>query len=163
MRDVTTLGLVLIGIALAVGLVGVVLPVLPGLLLCWAAVAVWAVIEGTAAAWIVLVVATALALLGQALKYLIPGARMRTAGVPWSTLVLGGVLAIVGFFVIPVVGLVVGFVLGVYLGELSRLDGHGEAWPSTVEAVKAVGLAILIELAAGMFITAAWLGAVIFG
>lgn len=155
-------GLVLVGIVIVIGLIGIVLPVLPGILLCWAAIAVWAVISGTAASWLVLAVATGLAVLGQVLKYALPGARMRTAGVPWSTLALGGTFGIIGFFVIPVIGLVLGFVLGVYVGELARLDGHGQAWPSTIEAVKAVGLAILIELFSGLFMTAAWLGALLF-
>ncbi len=159
----TITGLVIVGIVLVVGLVGVVLPVLPGVLLCWAAIAVWAGFTATPAAWVVLAVATVLAVLGQVLKYLVPGARMRTAGVPYGTLALGGLLGIVGFFVIPVVGLVIGFVAGIYIAELGRLHGHGQAWPSTVEAVKAVGLAILIELAAGLFMTGAWLGAVIAG
>ena len=45
---------------------------------------------------------------------------------------LGGVLGVVGFFVIPVIGLPLGFVLGVYLSELSRV-GVDRAWPATVQ------------------------------
>jgi uncharacterized protein YqgC (DUF456 family) len=47
-------GLVLVGVAIVVGLVGVLLPMLPGLLLCWGAVLVWALVERTAVAWSVL-------------------------------------------------------------------------------------------------------------
>ena len=39
-------------------------------------------------------------------------------------------LGVVGFFVVPVVGLFLGFVLGVYLAELRRV-GAAAAWPST--------------------------------
>ena len=45
---------------------------------------------------------------------------MRAADVRTLSLVAGGVLGIVGFFVIPVVGLLIGFVLGVYLAELAN-------------------------------------------
>jgi len=62
----------------------------------------------------------------------------------------------VGFFVIPVVGLLVGFVLGVYLSELQRVGRRG-AWPATKAAVKAVGLSMLIELTAAMAAAAVWL------
>jgi hypothetical protein len=93
-------------------------------------------------------------------KYALPGRGLRTAGVPNRTLVVGGVLGVVGFFVVPVVGLVVGFVLGVYVAELQRL-GSTAAWPSTKAALKAVGLSILIELAAGLAATALWLTAVV--
>ena len=55
--------------------------------------------------------------------------------------------AFAGFFVVPVVGLVLGFVAGVYAAERRRV-GVEAAWPSTLAALRAVGLCILIELAA---------------
>lgn len=161
MPQVTTLGLVLVGLVIAIGVVGIVLPVIPGLLLCWAAVLVWSLFERTTVAWVVLGGATALVLVSQVVKYLVPGRRMRAAGVPWRTLAVGGVLGIVGFFVIPVVGVVVGFVLGVYVAERLRLGEHAAAWPSTKAALGAVGLSILIELAAGLILGAGWLSAVL--
>jgi uncharacterized protein len=80
--------------------------------------------------------------------------------VPGRTLLAGGVLGIVGFFVVPVVGVVLGFVLGVYLAELARLGRDG-AWPSTRTALAAVGWSMLIELAAGLLATAVWVGALV--
>lgn len=154
-------GLVLVGVAIAVGLAGVLLPVVPGLLLCWGAVLVWALAERTAVAWTVLTVATALFAVSQVVKYLVPGRRLRSAGVPWGSLAAGGVLGVVGFFVIPVVGMVLGFVGGVYGAERLRLRTHAAAWPSTVRALQAVGLSVLIELGAGLLIAATWLAAVL--
>ncbi len=66
----------------------------------------------------------------------------------------------VGFFVIPVVGLFLGFVVGVYGAEEERL-GPQAAWPSTKLAVRAVGLSILIELAGALLAAATWLAAVL--
>ena len=154
-------GLVLVGVAIAVGLAGVLLPVVPGLLLCWGAVLVWALVERTAVAWTVLTVATALFAVSQVVKYLVPGRRLRSAGVPWGSLAAGGVLGVVGFFVIPVVGMVLGFVGGVYGAERLRLRTHAAAWPSTVRALQAVGLSVLIEIGAGLLIAATWLAAVL--
>ena len=74
---------------------------------------------------------------------------------PTATLVVGGALGIVGFFVIPVVGLPLGFVGGVYLAELNRTS-HEEAWPATVHALKAVGLGILIELVFSVVAAVVW-------
>jgi uncharacterized protein YqgC (DUF456 family) len=158
---VSDLGLVLVGLAIATGLVGVVVPVLPGALLVWAAIAVWALAVGGATAWAVLVVAT-LAIGGaQVVKVLVPGRRLRDAGVPRRSIVAGVVLAVVGFFVIPVVGFFVGFPLGVYLEELRRRGRHESAWRSTREALRAMGLSILIELAATVLAAGAWLAAVL--
>jgi uncharacterized protein len=139
----------LAGLAILVGLAGIVVPVLPGTLLILVAVVVWAALVGGATAWAVAAVASLLLVVGGVVKYTVPGRRLKTAGVPNSTIVVGGLLGIVGFFAIPVVGLFVGFIGGVYLAELRRL-GHPQAWPSTVAALKATGLSVLIELAAGL-------------
>jgi uncharacterized protein YqgC (DUF456 family) len=80
---------------------------------------------------------------------------MKREGVPGSTLLLGALLGIVGFFVIPVVGIVVGFVLGIYLAELLRL-GPDRAGPATVSALKAVGVSILIEFLASLAAATTW-------
>ncbi|RNM16059.1 DUF456 domain-containing protein [Nocardioides pocheonensis] len=145
---------VLVALAIAVGLAGVLVPVLPGTLLVGAAILLWAVERG-GAAWIVLVVALALLATGSVVKYLVPGRRLRRAGVPASTLLAGAAVGVVGFFVVPVVGLVLGFVLGVYLVELRRL-GHTQAWPATVSALKAVGLGVAIELTFAVLAAATW-------
>ncbi len=153
---------VLVGLVIVIGLVGIVVPVLPGSVLILGAVLVWAIIEGSATAWTVFAIATTLLALGQVVKYVVPGRRLKASGVPRSALVLGGLLGLVGFFVIPIVGLFIGFVLGVYLAELQRL-GREAAWPSTVAALKAVGLSILIELAAGLLAGSVWLAGAVVG
>jgi uncharacterized protein YqgC (DUF456 family) len=155
---------VLVGLAVLLGLlglVGIVVPVLPGSLLILAAVLVWAVEEASAAGWGVFSAVTVLLAAGAVVKYAVPGRRLRADGVPTRTLVLGGVLGVVGFFVVPVVGLLLGFVLGVYLAEIQRV-GRAHAWPSTRAALRAVGLSVLIELAAGLLAALTWLvGAVL--
>jgi uncharacterized protein YqgC (DUF456 family) len=139
----------------------VVVPVLRGSLLVFAAILVWAVGDGSGGAWLVFAVATVLLAAGAVVKYAVPGRRLKTAGVPNRTLVAGGLLGIVGFFVVPVVGLLLGFVGGVYLAEAHRL-GRRRAWPSTRHALTAVGLSVLIELAATLLAAATWLvGAVV--
>jgi uncharacterized protein YqgC (DUF456 family) len=135
----------LIGLAVVVGVLGVVVPVLPGTLLILGAVLAWAVASGTAQAWAFFALAAVLLVSGAVVKYALPGRSLKAAGVPSRTLVVGGLLGLVGFFVIPVVGLFVGFVLGVYLAEVQRL-GRDQAGPSTRHALKAAGLSVLIEL-----------------
>jgi hypothetical protein len=72
------------------------------------------------------------------------------------TLAAGAALGIVGFFVIPVVGLVIGFVAGVYAAERHRLGAHPPAAASTAVAVRAVGLSIVIELVGALLAAAVW-------
>ncbi|GAB3286480.1 DUF456 domain-containing protein [Kineosporia babensis] len=144
-----------------VGLTGVIVPVLPGLVLVAAGIGIWAVAESSAAGWTVFGVAAAVLVLGTIVKYTLPGKRLREGGVPWITLAFGALLGVIGFFLIPVIGLLIGFVLGIYLAELTRLGNHSSAWPSTLAAVRAVGLSILIELAAGLIATAVWIAGLI--
>lgn len=157
-----TAGLVLVGLGIAVGLFGIIVPILPGLLVVWGSVAVWALFERSAAAWVVLAVATALALISQVVQYLIPGRRLRNAGIPTRGIVFGVVIGIVGFFVVPIVGLFLGFVAGIYAVEWLRARNHDSAWRSTVHALKAVGVAILIDLLTGLLIATGWLAVVVF-
>lgn len=151
-----------IGLVLLVGVAGTVLPLLPGLALELGAVFVWAVVEGTPLAWAVAAGALAIAAVGTVIKYLVPGRRLKAAGIPRVTLYFAGGLAIVGFFVIPVVGAPLGFVLGTYLAERRRV-GPGRAWPSTTRSLQAVALSVGIELAAGLIVLGLWLVAVLFG
>ena len=47
----STLGVLIVGLVIALGLVGIVVPLLPGGLLVFAAIAVWGVIEGGPWGW----------------------------------------------------------------------------------------------------------------
>jgi uncharacterized protein len=153
---VSTGGIVLVAIAIFVGLVGIVVPLLPGTLLVLGAIVVWAVVENNVTAWVTLGVVVVLLGVATLIKYLWPMRRMRDADVRTLSLVLGGVLGIIGFFVIPVLGLVIGFVLGVYLGELSSRHDQRLAWTSTKHALKGVALSMLVELAGALLATVAW-------
>lgn len=144
-----------VGLAIAIGMVGILFPVLPGSLLILAAIAVWAFEIATVTAYTFAAVCAALLLGGMIIKFAIPGKRMKASGVPNSTLLIGAVCAIVGFFVIPVLGILVGFVLGVYVAEVRRL-GTQRAWPSTKAALKAVGLSIAIEFASALLAACTW-------
>jgi len=149
-------GIVLVALAIAVGLVGIVLPFLPGTLLIYAAIAVWAFMVRGTVAWVVLGVVTAVLGVSLLVKYLWPARRMRAADVSGRTLAAGAVAGVIGFFVIPVVGLIVGFVAGVYLAELAHRRDRRRAWESTVHAIKGVALSMGVELAGGLIATAAW-------
>ena len=136
------------------GLLGIVLPVLPGLLLVLGGVLLWAVMEGTGLAWGIFAASVVVAVVGFGLQYLVPGRRMRERGVQTSTLALAVLCGIVGMFVLPFVGAVVGFVLGIFVVELSRSRDRGQAWVRTKHALVGVLQSVGIELMAGLGIAA---------
>lgn len=151
----------LCALIIAVGLFGVVVQFLPGTLLVLGAIVLWATENQSGIGWAVLavsVVAVAVAWVG---KYLLAGRNLKRAEVPNRSLAVGGVLGVVGFFVIPVVGLPLLFVLGIYLAERLRLRDSARAWTATKAAIKATGITILVELAGAMVAVGAWVIGVI--
>jgi uncharacterized protein YqgC (DUF456 family) len=158
---VSSAGLWLTGLVIFVGVIGVVVPVLPGWVLVWAAILVWATEIQQAYAWTALAVATVSIAVSQVVKWIVPERRLRAAGVRPSSLGVGAVLGIIGFFVIPVIGLVIGFVAGVYGAERIRSTSASDAWRSARHALTAAGLSVLIELAGVMVAAGSWLIAVL--
>jgi len=144
-----------LSLVMVLGMVGILLPVLPGSALIFAAVLVWSLQIDTTAGWVVLVAATVFLGVGAIVKFVLPGRRLKVAGIPPSTQWCGVAVGIVGFFVVPIVGLVLGFVGGVYIAERRRV-GPDQAWPSTKSALRAVGLSIVIELVAATLAVSTW-------
>jgi hypothetical protein len=131
--------------------------------LIWAAGLVYGLFAGFGAAGIVAFsMMTALLAAGSVAKVVLPHRTATSAGASRAGIALGAALGIVGFFVIPVVGMFVGFPLGVYLSERQRLGTHTDAWTSTKHALRATGLSILIEFIGTSLAAAIWLVAVLF-
>ncbi|MFE7791705.1 DUF456 domain-containing protein [Streptomyces sp. NPDC057460] len=149
--------LIAVGLVILLGLVGVLVPGVPGQAMVWAAVLWWALTDRSPAAWGVLIGATALLLLNQALKPLLRPRRPRESGAPRKTLMLGGIAGIVGFFVLPVVGGIVGYVGAIYGAERLRLGSGGAARASLRSVMRATGYSVLVELFACLLVTGAWL------
>lgn len=154
----TTTEQVLVGLVMVVGLIGVAVPILPGLLLVLAAALWWTIADGGGALrWTVFGLIAAVFVLGTVLKYLVPARRTSAAGAANRSMVIAVLLGVAGMFVIPIVGAPVGFVLGIYLSETQRLRSPGAAWSATKVAVKGVALSMLIEFLAGVAMFAIWL------
>ena len=140
-----------------VGLFGTLLPLVPGLPLVWGAAVFYGFHEDwDVTAWTAIVVITLLMLAGIAAKIALPARKLATTGVPRSTLTVGALVGIIGFFVVPVIGLPLGAVAGVYAAELRRTQDGSAAWASTKSAIAGFGLGTLIEIGAGLAMIAVW-------
>ncbi|MCA1781592.1 MAG: DUF456 domain-containing protein [Dermatophilaceae bacterium] len=136
----------LCALLIVVGMIGIVVPVLPGLLLTILAVLIWAISTGGTTAWIVFAVAAVVYAVGLIAQFLIPGRRLKAQGVGLGTLLVAVLVAIVGFFVIPVIGAIVGFVLGIFAVETTRSRSREQAWSRTKAALRAIVHSMGIEL-----------------
>lgn len=155
--------LLLTGLVILLGLCGVLFPGVPGSWLVWAGVLWWALKDPQPLAWAVLVGATVVLLLAQAVRWALPTRRRRRDEAMRRLTAYGGVGAVVGFVLIPVLGAIPGFMGGIYLAERLRLGRHGEAKAALRTAMRSGGADVLAELFACLLITGAWVGAVLAG
>ncbi|MBC7273410.1 MAG: DUF456 domain-containing protein [Streptomyces sp.] len=155
--------LLLAGLIILFGLCGVLVPGVPGSWLVWAAVMWWALKDPQPVSWFVLVGATVALLLCQVVRWALPPRRLRESGADRRMAAYAGGGALLGFFVIPVLGAIPGFVGGIYLAERLRLGRHGEARAALRTAMRSGGWSVLVELFTCLLIMGAWLGAVLWG
>lgn len=134
------------GILFLVGLTGIVVPVLPGSITILLTMLVWAIVVGGWPAWVAFGLVAIFSIAGMTCSYVLTGRRLKQAEVPTWPILVGIVCGIVGIFVIPFLGLFVGFVLGLYGAEWYRRKNPRLAWESSWVAVKSLGLGILAEL-----------------
>jgi uncharacterized protein len=143
--NVDVLVTVLAGIMLVVAAVGTIYPVLPGSPIAIVTLLLWAWAMGSSWAWTAAIVGAVLCVVGWSASAVLTGRTLKQLEVPrWSILVaiVGGVI---GMFLIPVVGIFVGFAVGLLVSEGIR---HGEArtaFRSSIQTLKAMGIGVLIE------------------
>jgi uncharacterized protein YqgC (DUF456 family) len=149
----------LVAMAMAVGLVGTVVPIVPGLALVWAAALGYGLAEGFDGPGSLLFTAiTVVAVLGTLAGIVLPHRAAGGAGASGTSLFLGAAVAVAGFFLVPVVGLPLGGALGIYLGEHLRTRDAGTAWRATLATLKGFGLAAIAQFAAGLTMVMLWVG-----
>jgi len=146
-----------IGILMAVGLVGIIIPLLPGLAVVEGAALLYAFYRGFSfTTWVMLGLITVLFILSLAAKLLLPKRDAQRGGASPRALLLGFVLGVVGFFVIPIIGAIIGAVLGVFLIEFGRHQAWGPAWSATKGIILGFGKSMLLDLAVGLAMVTLW-------
>lgn len=147
----------LVALAMLAGLIGTALPLIPGLPVVWGAALIYGLVEGFGTTGtIAFGIISVIALAGMIAGIVLPHRRFAAGGAPRATMVAGVAGAIVGFFVIPVVGLVVGALAAIMLVEYRRTADTAAAWRSTKTMIAGFGVGILVELSAGIGIVLVW-------
>lgn len=136
---------VVCALAIVIGAVGVIVPILPGSLLIGTALLVWALVMGSPLGWVVFAVGIVFVAAGMLSSAILTGRTMKRREIPGRSVLIGLALGIVGFFVVPVVGLLLGFAVGLFLSEFQRQKSFGPAISSSGAALKATGVGMLAE------------------
>jgi len=144
------------GLLIAVGLTGVVVPVLPGSVTIAVALLVWALALQNTVGWVVFAVGMVFVAAGMLAGAVLTGRRLKERQIPNYSILVGIIAGIAGMFVIPVVGLFVGFAVGLLLSEFVRRRDFREAAGASVAALKAMGLGMLAELGCALAAGTVW-------
>lgn len=151
-------GELLIGLAMAIGLVGILIPVAPGIALVWLAGLTWTLLDGGGITrWSLCVAMTALAIIAMVTHVRLPAKAATGTDAPRGTFWLAAGFAVVGFFVIPVVGVLAGFCGGVLLSHLIATNDIHKAFDAMWATLRAFGKSVLIEGACGVGISLLWI------
>lgn len=152
----------LTGLVVAVGVVGTVLPILPGLWLIWGACLVFGLLEGFGVAGLVaMAIITVLAAAGTAAGVVLPQRSASAIGMSVRDQLVALAFGIAGFFAIPVVGAVVGFVTGVFVVASLKTRDLRAASSWTWASLKSFGVVAAAQFGAGLLMAVVWVGWVI--
>lgn len=141
-------------LAFVVGLLGTVLPVIPGLIIVWLAALYYAaVVVGfdVFSPWVFALI-TLIGLVAGTSNIWLAALGAKTTGASWRTLVVGFVGAILGtfFLPIPLVGTVVGYAAGLVLSEYVRQGEWRPAVKSAFGGMVGWGVSTIFEFIGGL-------------
>ncbi|MGD9047428.1 MAG: DUF456 domain-containing protein, partial [Anaerolineae bacterium] len=122
------IALVLTAIAMLVGVIGTVLPVIPGTILIFVAALFYAFIEGfQTIGWPTLLVLGVLTVLATSADIWASSIGAKMGGASGWSVVVGLVASLVGFVVFNLLGAILGAVLGVLITEVLRVGDWRQA------------------------------------
>ena len=133
------------GLLLAVAAIGAVYPGLPGSGLAIVTLLAWAWIMGSSAAWTAAVIGALLAGIGWSASAVLTERKLRQHQIPKRSIAVATASAVVGMFLIPVVGVFVGFGCGLLVSEYVRRRDFRASLTANAAALKAAGVGVLVE------------------
>jgi uncharacterized protein len=143
--DVDILVTVIAGVLLVVAAVGVVYPVVPGSPIAIVTLLVWAWVVGGWAAWVAAVIGALLCAAGWSASAVLTGRKLKELEVPRWSIAVAALAGIAGMFLIPVVGIFVGFAVGLLVSEAVRHRDVRRAVHYSLQTLKAMGAGVLVE------------------
>jgi hypothetical protein len=150
------------GLAVAfmlIGLIGIVIPILPGILLIWLTVLAYAVVDGFQAIdWISFIFITIIGLITGTADIWLALLGAKTGGAAKRAMFFGFIGGVLGFFllgaVLPVVGNlfggIIGYAVGVLLGQYQKFQDWNVAFKASVGGVVGWGVASVVQIAGGL-------------
>ncbi len=153
------------GVAVAlivVGVVGTIIPILPGLFLIWLTVLGYAVLEGFAAIdWFTFIILTLIALVAGTADIWLSALGAKTTGASRRAMFLGFIGSIIGLIfgtAIPIpifgslIGSILGYAIGLLLGQYHKYQDWNTAIKASLGGVAGWGVATVVQFGGGVLI-----------
>lgn len=145
-------------VIMLVGLLGLVIPIFPGIIVIWLAALVYGLVTGFyPLAWILFAVITVLFLVGVTIDNILMNAKARQAGAAWSSLILGIIAGILGTILLPPFGGIIATPLVVLLLEYLRRRNLQQAWIALRGLLIGWGASFMVRFFIGLVMISLWL------
>jgi uncharacterized protein YqgC (DUF456 family) len=142
---------------MAVGLIGLLFYVVPGLTIIWLAVLAFGIVKGfTVWSGILFGVITLFMIGGNLVDNYLMGDQARKTGAGWLSIAVALVLGVVGTFVLPPFGGLLFAVVGIFIVELIRQKNFKESLKTTGGILKGCGLAVVARFFIGLVMIGLW-------
>jgi len=147
---------------LFVGLLGLIVPIFPGLTIMWLGTLLYALIQNSAGNmtgwdWFLFGLITLLMIVGNIADTLIIARKMRDKYIPWSSILFAFAASIIAsIFFTPLIGLVAAPV-GLFLAESRRLKNRDAAVDSTKAYMIGWGWAFGVRFLIGILMIGFWM------
>jgi len=143
-------------IGIAFGMIGTVAPIIPGTILIWFSVLLWAWVDGfDAIGWPTLVVLAMLALAAEIGDLAFASWGAKKGGASWKSLFIAGVCAIAGLLIFNLLGAIVGAVVGMLAWEAYRRGWEWrQAWRASRGLILGYVIAMLFKVTMGAMMVA---------
>ena len=149
------------GIAIVMMAVGLlVIPILPGLVIIWAAALGYGIMAGFGAlGWSMFALISVLMVAGSVLDNVLMGAQTHKSGAPWWVVLVALLAAILGNFIIPIpiIGGILAALLTLFAIEWLRRKDWRKALASIKGMMVGWGWAFVIRFITGMVMIGLWL------
>lgn len=148
---------------LLLSLIGTLIPVIPGVLLMWLIVFIYALVDGfTTVSSTAFILITLIALITGTSDIWLTLFGAKKGGASIRSMLIGTVGAIAGSFAFPIVGTIIGYIGGLLLGEYWQHGDWEMAKKAGIGGLTGWGIATVIQFIGGIIIFAIFLWQVLF-
>lgn len=149
--------LIILGI-MTVGLLGLLIPGIPGLVIIWLASLAYVLGVGfQTPGWIFFTILTIIMAVGSITDNLVMGQQAHSSGSSWISVLLAMLFAVIGTFILPIIGGFIGALAALFLAEWIRRKNWREAIKATTGWAVGCGWAIVIRFIMGLLMIGIWI------